>query len=423
MSALAEATLRIDLLVRSLHGGGMERVVSSLAEAFADRGHGVRLLVAVPTGATLSQLSGRVRLVRLARSAPLRARAWAWQAGRGGRRDLWPLLVGPAPRMLSRLPALVRILRQEPSDVLLAAGTQSNLVALWARRLGGIPMGIVVSEHNTLSIVVARRGRHAFRRAYPALAGDAYPEADAVVAVSDGVAEDLSRATGIPRSGIQRIHNPIVSPALLAKSKLAPPHAWLTPGGGPPVLLGAGRLHRQKDYPTLLRAFARVRATRPARLVILGEGPERRRLERLSRQLGVAVDVALPGFAANPYAWMARSAAFALSSAWEGLPGVLIEAMACGCPVVSTDCPSGPAEILGHGAFGPLVPVGDWQALAHAISSLLEKPPDADRLRARAAAFSVDASADRYLEVLAAAARRARGEPLRSSASTAPGHA
>jgi glycosyltransferase involved in cell wall biosynthesis len=156
----------------------------------------------------------------------------------------------------------------------------------------------------------------------------------------------------------------------------------------------------QKDFPTLLKAFARVRAVRPARLLILGEGKERTELEVLARELGVASDVALPGFVPNPFPHMMRASVFVLSSAWEGLPGVLIEAMACGCPVVSTDCPSGPAEILDGGVYGPLVPVGDDAALAKAILSVLETPPDPERLRARAALFSTDHAADQYLELL-----------------------
>jgi glycosyltransferase involved in cell wall biosynthesis len=149
-----------------------------------------------------------------------------------------------------------------------------------------------------------------------------------------------------------------------------------------------------------------VRAAREARLIILGEGKERTKLEALVRKLGVAADVALPGFANNPFALMARASVFVLSSAWEGLPGVLIEAMACGYPVVSTDCPSGPAEILDGGAYGPLVPVGDDAALAQAILSVLDIPPDPDRLRARAAMFSVDSATDQYLEVLTAQSTR-----------------
>jgi glycosyltransferase involved in cell wall biosynthesis len=139
---------------------------------------------------------------------------------------------------------------------------------------------------------------------------------------------------------------------------------------------------------------------RPARLVILGEGEDRDRLERLARELGVAADTALPGFVTNPFAWMARAAVFAHSSAWEGFANVLCEALTCGCPVVSTDCPGGASEILDHGAIGPLVPVGDDRALADAILALLSDPPDPEPLRASFARFSVDAAVDRYLNVL-----------------------
>ena len=176
-------------------------------------------------------------------------------------------------------------------------------------------------------------------------------------------------------------------------------HPWFAPGS-PPVVLGIGRLTTQKDFPTLLKAFAQVRAVRKARLMILGEGRDRQALEVLARELGVASDVDLPGFVLNPFPYMVRASLLVLSSAWEGLPGVLIEAMACGCPVVSTDCPSGPSEILDGGAYGPLVPVGDDGALAKAILSVLEMPPDPERLRARAALFSVERATDQYLQVL-----------------------
>jgi len=384
----------------------MERTALALAEAFADRGYRVSLLVGVAAGALLARVPRTVALVPLARSPQLVARVWAIAADRRGLREMRPLLVGAAPRMLGRLPALVRQLREQGPDVLLALGTQSNLAALWARRFRGIRAAIAVSEHNALS-VVARSGRPAFRRAYPALVRRAYPDADAIIAVSDGVAGDLARVAGIARERIALIHNPVVSAALIEKARASPPHAWLAPGG-PPVVLAAGRLHRQKDFPTLLRAFARVAARRPARLVVLGEGAERRKLERLARELRVEADVALPGFVSNPYAWMARAAVFVLSSAWEGFGNVLVEALACGCPVVSTDCPHGPAAILEQGALGPLVPVGDPGALADAILRVLAQPPDRERLRARAARFSVDAAAERYLDVLLGAWERAR---------------
>jgi glycosyltransferase involved in cell wall biosynthesis len=226
-----------------------------------------------------------------------------------------------------------------------------------------------------------------------------YPWADAVIAVSDGVADHIARLTGMPRERITTIYNPVVTTELLEKARKPVDHPWLAPGQ-PPVVLGVGKLKIQKSFRTLIRAFARVRAARPARLVILGEGARRRALEALVDELGLREDVALPGYVANPWAWMARAAVFALSSRWEGLPGALIEAMACGCPVVSTDCPSGPAEILQGGAYGPLVPVGDAGALADAILALLEAPPDRARLRARAAMFCVDPAVDRYLAVL-----------------------
>jgi glycosyltransferase involved in cell wall biosynthesis len=167
--------------------------------------------------------------------------------------------------------------------------------------------------------------------------------------------------------------------------------------------MSAGRLGRAKDFPTLIRAFARVRAARPARLVIFGQGKSEAktaksiaRLLALAGGFGVAADVALPGFVANPLAYMARAATFALSSINEGLPGVLIQAMACGCPVVSTDCPSGPAEILAGGRYGRLVPPGDDKALAQAILATLEAPPPPALLRERAGYFSVARAVAQY---------------------------
>ena len=154
------------------------------------------------------------------------------------------------------------------------------------------------------------------------------------------------------------------------------------------------------DFPTLLQAFAQVRAQRQARLLLLGEGEMRRKLEALARELGVDQDVSLPGFASNPFAYMARAAVFVLSSVHEGLPGVLIQALACGCPVVSTNCPGGAAEILEDGRYGRLVPVGDPAAMAQAIISTLDAPPDRELLQKRASLFSVDRAVEQYLDVL-----------------------
>jgi glycosyltransferase involved in cell wall biosynthesis len=225
-----------------------------------------------------------------------------------------------------------------------------------------------------------------------------YPWADRITAVSEGVADDLAQAAGIPRERIQVIYNPVVTPEFKAKTEAPLDHPWFAPGE-PPVVVGAGRLTIQKDFPALIRAFARVRQARPARLLILGEGEERSALEAVVRQLGVERDVSLPGFVSNPYPYMRRAALFVLSSRWEGLPGVLIEAMYCGARLVATDCPSGPREILADGRYGQLVPVGDVAALADAVRAGLDghiPVPPAESWRL----FEAGTVVDQYIDAL-----------------------
>jgi len=310
------------------------------------------------------------------------------------------------PWILSCAPALVGYLRERRPDAMLSALNYSNLTALWARRASGVGPRLVLSERNTLSLRAARGTRRL--RSLPDKVRRFYPGADALVAVSDGVAEDLSEVMGIARSRVRTIYNPVFSDEIAARAREPLEHPWFAPGQ-PPVVLAVGKLRRQKDFPTLLEAFARLRARRPARLVVLCEGPRRSLLEQKVQRLGLAADVALPGFEANPFRFMARSGVFALSSQWEGLPAVLIQAMACGCPVVSTDCPSGPSEILDKGSWGQLVSVGDVEGLARALEETLAAPPPRQRLVERASFFSVDASADSYLDLLLAESRAAPG--------------
>ncbi len=233
----------------------------------------------------------------------------------------------------------------------------------------------------------------------------AYQSADAIVAISDGVAEDLSARSGIPRAHMTTIYNPVVDAELLEQAQEPIDHPWFGEDQ-PPVVLGVGRLHPQKDFPTLIAAFKRLRETRPARLVILGKAdriPVRSRrdeLEQLARRLDVADDVSMPGFTSNPFAFMSKADVFVLSSAYEGLGNVLIEAMACGCPVVSTDCPSGPREILEDGRYGPLVGVADAEGLAEAIGRVLDRPTDKEKLQSRAKMFTVERATRKYLDLL-----------------------
>jgi glycosyltransferase involved in cell wall biosynthesis len=203
----------------------------------------------------------------------------------------------------------------------------------------------------------------------------------------------------LPSNKIKAIYNPIVTPELSKKLQEGVAHPWFSPGQ-PPVILGVGRLEKQKDFPTLIHAFAKVRQQHPARLMILGEGSEHSHLDSLVQELGLVEDVVFGGFVANPYAYMAQAAVLVLSSAWEGFGNVLVEAMAAGTPVVSTDCESGPAEILANGQYGKLVAVGDIEGMAKAIAQTLDKAPDSKLLQERADEFSLEKALTQYQQLL-----------------------
>lgn len=402
-------TTPIALLLPSLAAGGVGRSILDLAGAFRDLGHPVELVLCRAEGPYREMVPAGVGVVTLEPEAGLAARlrlARLDNAGRGvlARPALLPLRPAPVQPFVRDL---ARYLAAARPAALLAAKTPTNLLALWSRRLAGAPTRVVVSERTQLSQSIARSRKWRWRHIAP-LVAHTYPWADGIAAVSDGVADDLAATTGLSRAAITTIYNPVVTPELPARAAAPPPHPWLA-DDGPPVMVGAGRLAPQKHFPLLLRAFARLREGRAARLVILGEGPERGRLEALVRELGIAADVALPGFVENPYAAFSRASLFVLSSDYEGLPGVLIQALACGCPVVSTDCPSGPAEILAGGRYGELVPVGDAAALAAAMGRALESPPAADILRRRGGEFSRERSARGYLNLLLAGPPSASG--------------
>ena len=405
----------VALFIRSLgaDGAGAERVWLNLAGDFAARNYRVDLVLGRRTGYLADAVPPRVRVVDLG----VRSR---WPLVSAILRDpvsagsLAPALAAlPPPWILAAVPALADYLARERPDALLSALSYSNLAALWARQRAGVSVRVVISERNTLSVRTAH-ARGAQWRALPKVEARWYPRADAILAVSQGVADDLAHTAGLARDRITVTYNPVDLAAIESAAREPVAHPWLAPGERP-VVLGVGKLKPQKGFDVLLRAFARVRANRPARLVILGEGPQRRALEQLARGLELAPDdVALPGFVANPYAWMARSAVFALSSRWEGLPNALIEALACGCAVVSTDCPSGPAEILAGGRLGPLVPVDDAEALAAAIGGALA-PSDQSARRARARDFAIERVAPRYLAALLPDATFATNSASRSA--------
>jgi glycosyltransferase involved in cell wall biosynthesis len=356
---------KLAFFLQDLVGGGAERVMLTLAGGFADRGYDVDFVLVRAKGHRLADVPPNVRVVTL-----------------GTRRTAYSIL------------RLARYLRRERPQALLSALVHVNIAAILAARLSGADPRVIITEHNQVTENAARARSLVIRLAHRAI-GWLYPLADEIVAVSAGVAESLMEYSGLEKHRVSVIHNPVVTPALHDKALAAVTHRWFAPDQ-PPVILGAGRLTAQKDFTNLLHAFAIVRRSRPARLVILGEGPERAALCDLIARLDVSADVDMPGFDANPYGYMSRASLFVLSSAWEGLPTVLIEAMACGTPVVATDCRSGPDEILVGGRFGELVPVADPAALAAAILRTLERPPPAQALRARAGDFSIERAVDHY---------------------------
>jgi glycosyltransferase involved in cell wall biosynthesis len=362
----APVKARIALFLPSLGGGGAEQVMAILANAFAERGFAVDLVLAKAEGPYLDQIGSQIRIVDL------------------GRR-----------RVAMCLPALVRYLRRERPTTLISALNYVNVIAILAHRLARVPTRLVVSEHSILS---RYRTRDLRGRLVPMLMRITYPLADSVVCVSKGVARDLGETIGLDLAKTVVIYNPVDIDSIDANAHEPLDHPWFQPGA-PPVVLAVGRLTEAKDFSSLIRAFALLKAQRPARLMILGEGELRGELEALIAAHGLSDDVALPGYVTNPFAYMKRSAVFVLSSRWEGFGLVLVEAMACDTPVVSTDCPSGPAEILEDGKWGTLVQIGDEYSMAEAIGSVLDETSHPD-VRQRAKHFDVHIAARRYIDVL-----------------------
>ncbi|SDY18170.1 glycosyltransferase [Nitrosomonas sp. Nm33] len=374
--------LHVGVFLSGLSGGGAQRRSLLLARGFLERGCAVDVIVVHGEGPFRTALPSGARLFTLephAAHLPLIRRI----------KGLW---------VLSSLFALARYLAAVRPDILLSTSIPANLAAVWGRALSRTRTPIVITANLNLTQATAKWGA-LVAKSLRWLIAHAYSSAQAVIAISRGVAEDLLAVTGIPEERIFQIYNPLDLELVARQSRETVDHPWLV-AGAPPVILAVGKLKLQKDYTTLVRAFASVRAKREAHLVILGEGEERARIERLIRDLGVEADVYLPGFVENPFAWMAHAPVFVLASAWEGFSNVLLEALACGCTIVSTDCPSGPREILADGKFGYLVPVGNDAALADAILAALSTSSQREYSVARAAEFSFGVAVERYLAVL-----------------------
>lgn len=404
---------RIAVVVHSLSGGGVQRKALLIASGLVRRGHEVDVLLLRPQCDLSREIPDRCRIFYLPAGggdrpggapaglgdasarpvAPERA-PWRVRCRRTARwaRLHWKQLPFLARTEFPRWAEGVRAyLDRERPDAVLAMHVPSVVATTMAMRSMDRRIRVVATLHKLF------RSRHLRRR----ISGS-YPHADALVGISRDMSEGLSGITGVPSRRIHTIHNPIVSSDLLRESEAPSGHAWLDGSDrtGQPVLLAAGRLMEEKGFRTLLRAFAMLLARRRARLIVLGKGPQLPVLLSLAEDLGIREHVDFPGFVVNPYSFMARADLFVLSSRVEGLPTVLVEAMACGCPVVSTDCPFGPAEVLEGGRLGGLVPVGNAKALAEAMDLALSTSPDRGLLRGRAELFGVDRAVDRYEALL-----------------------
>lgn len=300
-------------------------------------------------------------------------------------------------------PRLARLIRQTGADAVVSNNTGPNMAACLARLLGAGARTVIV-EHNTFSV---HEGAKPFKRAAARLL---YPRADIAVCVSRGVALDLGSLFPALEPRIRVVHNPVLTPPdeLAAMAAMEPPHPWLADRSGP-VVLNVGEVYPRKGQETLIRALPLLRRAVPARLVIAGTAvePETSRLRALASELGVADSVAFAGYVDNPFAAMSRADAFALSSREEGFGLVLVEAMACGCPVVSTDCPHGPSEIIEHGRSGLLVPVGDHEAMASALARVLAEPGLSESLKRHGLKRVEHFSLPRFLEEFQAALEEA----------------
>jgi glycosyltransferase involved in cell wall biosynthesis len=360
---------RLAIFLATSGHSGVDRIMKNLIPAFAKEGIRVDLLHVENHGPYLETLPNRVRILEL----------------------------GTAHTYTSLKP-LVGYLRSEQPSVMLSDKDRVNRIALLARRLARVSTRVVVRTGTTVSKDLETRSP-LDRLAHYLSMHYAYPQADAIIVPSLGAAVDLASFAKIPLDRISVVPSPIATPEIYKQALEELGHSWLAEKKMP-VILGVGELCARKDFKTLIYAFAKVRKSRPCKLLILGRGRLRKDLEALVKRLNLTGEIELPGFVKNPYAYMARADIFVHSARYEGAPVALMEALSLGRPVVSTDCPSGPREILQGGVYGRLVPVGDPDAMARAILDTLDNPSERSFLKQAAAPFTLEASVSKYLKVL-----------------------
>lgn len=367
--------MNISFFVPYFQEGGVETTVCRLAAQFADRGHDVDLLTFGHENRYIDDTP--FTLVDLG-----------------------------ASRTLASLPGLVRYLYQQVPDALLSVHYFANVVSVAGRAAANTDTVLILTERINISHVFRETESWKYR-ILPKLMRLSYPRADARVAVSQDAAADLAQFIGMPERSVSAIYNPTLVDEVFEKATEPVDHPWFD--ADVPVLLGVGRLTDQKDFTTLLQAFSRLTTDLDARLLVLGEGENRNQLERLATELDVSDTVAFPGFVDNPYKYIRAADLFVLSSRFEGMPNVLVEAAAIGTPIVATDCPSGPRELLQDGATDALIPVGDPERMAETIEHQLANPEKAqrqiERLQPKLDQFRPDVACDEYLSLIEGASQ------------------
>lgn len=359
---------RIAIFSPPLVIGGAEHGVVNLANGFIRQEYLVDLVLTRAQGVLLASVDPNVHVVDL--------------ESEGVVKSLLPL---------------ARYLKTNSPRFLISAQTHASLIAMWARTLSCVDTWNILVEVTTMSLNYGLEP--GFRnKLIPIFARLFYRFADAIVCLTRGIEEDLRKMTALKDKIIYRIYNPVLPDDIFEKMNEKVDHPWFD-GSSVPILVTLGRLTAAKDHPNLLRAFALARDQREIKLLILGDGAERGKLESLAKSLKIENDVHFLGFVKNPYPYLTQSDVFVLSSAWEGLSHVLIEAMACGLSIVSTDCKSGPVEVLEDGKYGILVPVGDSMALAQGILEALDASPNIEQLQRRSQEFTTRVSIQGYIDL------------------------
>ncbi len=366
---MKEENLIISLFIPSFGGGGAERVVVNLANEFVRRGYHIHIVVLDENGPLLKEVSEKCQIINLSTKK-----------------------VSKSFKSINKY-----IIKAKP-DVLIANLSHLSIMILLASFFVRAKTKYFVVEHNTPSKTSLASNKLS-AKLLPFLMYLTYWRADRVIAVSKGVKNDLVKTIPYLRRKVEVIYNPIFSNEIMVRKNEPIDDSWFLSQKAP-TIISVGRLTLQKDFVTLLKAFTIVKKEMCAKLVILGEGEERENLEKLAKDLEVLDDVYMPGFVSNPYKYMGKANVFVLSSIYEGFANVLVEALACGIPVVSTDCESGPREILDNGKYGKLVPVGDAEKMAEAIIETLNSDYDPLTGIERAKQFSINDAVNHYMDII-----------------------